>query len=109
MAPRLKDFPGEYISHGIESGEGTSRGWEVKSMKNITGLVIAAVLHGMAPSSAFAHSGILESGCCWIFILFGALIVVAQLVPAALIIIGFIKGFPIKHPDVPEKAEKAGG
>lgn len=110
MTPRQKGFRGEYISRGKESAEDRSRGWEVKGMKNIAGFLAAAVLHGMTPSSASAHSGILESGgCCWIFILFGVLIVIAQLVPAALLIIGFVKGFPIKHPDVPEKAEKAGG
>jgi len=42
-----------------------------------------------------------DSGCCgalfWGFICFGALIILAQLIPAVLVIIGFVRGFPIKH------------
>jgi len=39
--------------------------------------------------------------CCgllfWIFVCFGALVVLAQLIPAVLLIIGFTRGFPIRH------------
>ncbi len=55
-------------------------------------------------SSALASTGFAaadNTDCCGglfrVFIFFGALIVVAQLIPAILVIIGFIRGFPIKH------------
>jgi hypothetical protein len=42
-----------------------------------------------------------EDRCCgllfWIFVCFGALVVLAQVIPAVLLIIGFTRGFPIRH------------
>jgi hypothetical protein len=60
-------------------------------------LSLAFVSLGLA-STAFAGS--VDERCCgvlfWIFISFGVLVVLAQLIPAVLVVIGFTKGFPIK-------------
>jgi hypothetical protein len=63
----------------------------------------------LAASSAFAATGIFESKCCVVFLFFGALVVIAQLIPAVLIIIGFMRGFPIKHPDQREGGDRGKG
>jgi uncharacterized membrane protein SpoIIM required for sporulation len=68
-------------------------------MKKAVSLFTIGTLYGLTASPAFAAMGILENKCCLIFLFFGALVVIAQMIPAVLIILGFIRGFPIKHPD----------
>ncbi len=68
-------------------------------MNNMFRFATAFILCGMSVSPAFADSG--TKGDCYfiLFLVFGAFIVIAQLVPAVLIIIGFIKGFPMRPPE----------
>jgi hypothetical protein len=57
--------------------------------------VIAMLMGIMAPVSAFAASGAHEDGSgifVWVFLGFCALIVVAQLIPAAMLMFGMVKG-----------------
>ena len=75
-------------------------------MKRAVPLLTIGTLYGVAVSPSLAGTGIPEDRCCMIFLFFGALIVIAQLIPAVLIIIGFIRGFPIKHPDPREGGDK---
>ncbi len=62
---------------------------------------IYSLLFFSAFTALAGFADVQNSDCCgglfWIFIFFGALIVLAQLIPAILVIIGFIRGFPIKH------------
>ena len=80
-------------------------------MKKVVTFITIGTLYCLGSSPAFAATGIFESKCCVIFLFFGALIVLAQLIPAVLIIIGFIRGFPTKHPDQREGGDrgKSGG
>lgn len=57
--------------------------------------VLAAVLGALAPATAFAASGVREDSSgifVWIFLGFCALIVVAQVIPALLLMFGMAKG-----------------
>jgi hypothetical protein len=80
-------------------------------MKKVFSFLTIVTLYCLAASPAFAATGIFESKCCVVFLFFGALVVIAQLIPAVLIIMGFIRGFPIKHPDQREGGDrgKSGG
>ena len=56
---------------------------------------LATIMGIIAPATAFAASGAAEEGSgvfVWIFLGFFALIVVGQLVPAAMLITGMVKG-----------------
>lgn len=58
---------------------------------------LLAVIAGLA-SMGFTAEGAEGYGILfWIFIAFGALIVLAQLIPAVLVITGFVKGFSAKR------------
>jgi len=63
--------------------------------QNLLSLTVVSL--GLA-STAFAWSGDSSSSgvLFWIFISFGVLVVLAQLIPAILVVIGFTKGFSIK-------------
>lgn len=76
-------------------------------MKTLTKIVLAtlftfsAVVPAMASSAGRAdHSGILV----WAFLGFCALIVVAQLVPATLMMLGIVKGVASSKDEVADKA-----
>jgi hypothetical protein len=58
-------------------------------------LAVSAVFASTA--YAVSEDGSQNGMLFWVFVLFGALIVLAQLVPAILVIIGFIKGFSVEH------------
>lgn len=63
----------------------------MKALTTIMGII--------APATAFAASGAAEEGSgvfVWIFLGFFALIVVGQLVPAAMLITGLVKGIVSK-------------
>jgi hypothetical protein len=60
---------------------------------------LAALIGTMAPATAFAVENIPASNdgiFVWIFLGFFAMIVVGQLVPAAMLVIGLIKGITAK-------------
>jgi hypothetical protein len=67
-------------------------------MNTLRLLSLTAMSLGLA-STAYAGTG--DDGgygiLFWLFISFGVLVVMAQLIPAVLVIIGFSKGFPIRH------------
>ena len=78
-------------------------------MNKIRLLSLTVVSLGLA-STAYAGTGTNEGYgiLFWLFISFGVLVVMAQLIPAILVIIGFSKGFPIKHKlSEPIKQEKS--
>ena len=61
---------------------------------------LATIMGIIAPATAFAASGAAEEGSgvfVWIFLGFFALIVVGQLVPAAMLITGMVKGIVSKN------------
>lgn len=61
-------------------------------------LSLLAVSAGLASTGFAAAEGSGGYGVLfWVFISFGALIVLAQLVPAILVITGFVKGFAAKR------------
>jgi len=74
---------------------------------NILSLTVVSL--GLA-SNAFAWSGDGSSSgvLFWIFISFGVLVVLAQLIPAVLVVIGFTKGFSLK-PKMAEAVKKVKG
>lgn len=73
-------------------------------MKTNTMLYNFAICTGLA---SMAFTGRDDIGIFfWMFVSFGLLVVVAQLVPAVLVIIGFMKGFPIKMKTVPDANDK---
>ena len=78
-------------------------------MNKVNIFSLTAVSLGLA-STAFAGVG--DDRCCgflfWIFISFGVLVVLAQLIPAVLVVIGFTKGFPIK-PKLAEAVKEVKG
>jgi hypothetical protein len=78
-------------------------------MNKMTIFSLIAASLGLA-STAFGWSG--DDRCCgflfWVFISFGALVVLAQLIPAVLVVIGFTKGFPIK-PKMAEAVKEGKG
>ena len=56
---------------------------------------LATILTTIAPATAFAASGAREDGSgifVWVFLGFCALIVVAQIIPAVLLMFGMAKG-----------------
>jgi len=61
---------------------------------------LAMVIGILAPATAFAASGAREDSSglfVWIFLGFCALIVVAQLIPAVLLMFGMVKGIAAKR------------
>jgi len=61
---------------------------------------LATVIGILAPATAFAASGAREDSSglfVWIFLGFCALIVVAQLIPAVLLMFGMVKGIAAKR------------
>lgn len=77
-------------------------------MKKMNALPLTVVSLGLA-STAYAGTGN-DGGygiLFWLFISFGVLVVMAQLVPAILVLIGFSKGLPINQKlSEPVKEEK---
>lgn len=78
-------------------------------MKRMNALSLTVVSLGLA-STAYAGTGN-DGGygiLFWLFISFGVLVVMAQLVPAILVLIGFSKGLPINSKlSEPVKEEKS--
>ncbi len=61
---------------------------------------LAMIIGILAPATAFAASGAREDSSglfVWIFLGFCALIVVAQLIPAVLLMFGMVKGIAAKR------------
>lgn len=57
--------------------------------------LITTIVGTIAPATAFAANGIIENNSgilVWVFLGFFALIVVAQVIPAVLLVTGMIKG-----------------
>lgn len=64
--------------------------------KEILSLLVVSA--GLASTGFAAAEGVEGYGILfWVFISFGALIVLAQLIPAVLVITGFVKGFSAKR------------
>ena len=60
---------------------------------------LATLMGIIAPATAFAASGTSEDGSgifVWIFLGFFAVIVVGQLIPAVMLIVGLVKGITAK-------------
>ena len=60
---------------------------------------LATLIGIIAPATAFAASGATDEGngiFVWIFLGFFAMIVVGQLIPAVMLIIGLVKGITAK-------------
>jgi hypothetical protein len=77
-------------------------------MKTTTLRNSVAMLVGSA-STAFAASGAREDNSgllVWIFLGFCAVIIVAQLVPAIMVALGFAKAFGKQREEVPQTANK---
>jgi hypothetical protein len=77
-------------------------------MKKMNALPLAVVSLGLA-STAYAGTGN-EGGygiLFWLFLSFGVLVVMAQLIPAILVLVGFSKSLPINQKlSEPVKEEK---
>lgn len=77
-------------------------------MKTTTLRNTLAMLVGTA-STAFAATGTREDSSglfVWIFLGFCALIVIAQLVPAIMVLLGFAKAFGKEKEETPQTAHK---
>lgn len=77
-------------------------------MKTTTLRNIVAVLIGSA-STAFAATGAREDNSglfVWIFLGFCALIVVAQLIPAIMVVLGFAKALGKQREEAPQTVHK---